>query len=311
MWIPPHCLRRVRRIRISRFMFSLSITGAVFALLAILFLIYSYVQLREKASWLDELERVNRIQKVKIFSLAGKVKDFTETMERLKELEDKIRTLAGVGESASGTGGSLGKGGPGIYLPPAEGLIAGYPGQFIISKEYPFAYALIGRTEEDVNYLEMEVRSREESLGQVEKILLQKKDLFASTPNIFPVQGWISSGFGQRRNPFTKKREFHQAIDIVAPWGTEIRAAAQGKVTCAEWSGPYGLTIKVRDGYGYSTLYGHLSRILVEKGAWVRKGDVIGRLGSTGRSTGPHLHFEVWFEGKTINPLDLMVEPLG
>ncbi|GAG41680.1 unnamed protein product, partial [marine sediment metagenome] len=149
-------------------MFSLSITGAVFALLAILFLIYSYVQLREKASWLDELERVNRIQKVKIFSLAGKVKGFTETMERLKELEDKIRTLAGVGESASGTGGSLGKGGPGIYLPPAEGLIAGYPGQFIISKEYPFSYALIGRTEENVNYLEMEVRRREESLGEVE-----------------------------------------------------------------------------------------------------------------------------------------------
>lgn len=311
MWIPPHCRRRVRRIRISKFIFSLSITGAVAALVAVLLLAYSYVQLREKVNWLDELERINRIQKVKIFSLAEKVKDFTETMERLQELEDKIRTLAGVGETASGSGGSLGKGGPGVYLPPGEGLIAGPPGQFMIGSEYPSPYALIGRTEENVNYLKLEAKSREESLEEVEKILLQKKDLFGSTPNIFPVQGWISSGFGRRRNPFTKKRETHKAIDIVAPWGTEVRAAAQGKVTSSGWSGPYGLTIKVRDGYGYSTVYGHLSRILVKKGTWVAKGEVIGRLGSTGRSTGPHLHFEVWFKGKAIDPLDLMVEPLG
>ena len=311
MWIPAYSQRRIRRIRISKFIFSLSITGAAAALVALLFLIHGYVQLREKVSWLDELERINRIQKVKIFSLAQKVKDFTKTMERLKQLEDKLRTLAGVGESASGKEGSLGKGGPQIYLPPGEGLIAGVPGEFIAGKEYPFSYALIGRTEENVNYLEREAKSREEALGELEKILLRKKDLFASTPNIFPVQGWISSGFGRRRNPFTKKRELHQAIDIVAPWGTEVKAAAQGKVTFSGWLGPYGLSIKVRDGYGYSTVYGHLSRIMVKKGSWVSKGEVIGRLGSTGHSTGPHLHFEVWLNGKPTDPLDFMVEPLG
>jgi murein DD-endopeptidase MepM/ murein hydrolase activator NlpD len=310
MWIP-HSQGRIRRMRISKFVFSLGITGAAAALVAFFLLIHSYVQIKEKVSLLDELERVNRIQKVKIFSLAEKVKDFSKTMERLTELEDKLRTLAGVGGSAPGKQASLGKGGPGIYLPPGQESLVGIGGEFIFGRQYPFSYALIGRTEESVNYLEREAKRREEGLGEIEKILLQKKDLFASTPNIFPVQGWISSGFGRRINPFTKKREFHQAIDIVTPWGTEVKAAAQGKVIFAGWLNPYGLAIKVRDGYGYSTVYGHLSRILVKKGSWVSKGEVIGRVGSTGRSTGPHLHFEVWLKGKPINPLNLMVEPLG
>ena len=310
MWIP-HSQGRVHRMRISKFIFSLSITGTAAALVALFLLIHSYVQLREKVNLLDELERVNRIQKVKIFSLAEKVKDFSKTMERLQELEDKLRTLAGVGEGVSSKQGSLGKGGPGIYLPPKDAPLVGLREEFIVGRQYPFSYALIGRTEENVNYLEREAKRREGGLGEIEKILVQKKDLFASTPNIFPVQGWISSGFGRRINPFTKKREFHQAIDIVTPWGTEVKAAAQGKVIFAGWLNPYGLVIKVRDGYGYSTVYGHLSRILVKKGSWVSKGEVIGRVGSTGRSTGPHLHFEVWFKEKPTNPLNLMVEPLG
>ncbi len=135
--------------------------------------------------------------------------------------------------------------------------------------------------------------------------------MFASTPNIFPVQGWISSGYGSRVNPVTRKREIHQAVDIVAPWGTEVRASAQGKVLSAGWKSAYGLMIEMNDGHGYQTVYGHLSRIVVKEGQWVDKGEVIGRVGSTGHSTGPHLHFEVWSEGKTVDPLGLMVEPLG
>ncbi len=311
MWIPPYSQGRIRRMRISKFIFSLGITGTAAVLVALFFLIHSYVQFTEKISLLDELERVNRIQRVNIISLAEKVKDFNKTMERLRELEDKLRTLAGVGESVSGTQVSLGKGGLGIYLPPGQEPLAGIQGEFIAEGQYPFSYALIGRTEENVSYLEREAKRREESLGEIEKILLQKRDLFASTPNIFPVKGRISSGFDERINPFTKKREFHQAIDIGAPWGSEVKAAAQGKVIFAGWLDPYGLAIELEHGYGYSTKYGHLSRILVKKDNWVSKGEVVGMVGSTGRSTGPHLHFETWFKGKLTNPLDLMVEPLG
>ncbi len=311
MWIPAHSQGRIRRMGISKFVFSLGITGAVAALVALFFLIHSYVQFTERISLLDELERVNRIQRVNIFSLAEKVKDFSKTMERLRELEDKLRTLAGVGESVSGTQVSLGKGGPGIYLSPGQEPLAGIQGEFIVGGRYSFSYALIGRTEENISYLEREAKRREEGLGEMEKILLQKRDLFASTPNIFPVKGRISSGFDNRINPFTKKREFHQAIDIGAPWGSEVKAAAQGKVIFAGWLDPYGLAIELEHGYGYSTVYGHLSRILVKKDNWVSKGEVVGMVGSTGRSTGPHLHFEAWFKGKPTNPLNLMVEPLG
>ncbi|RLE08848.1 hypothetical protein DRJ00_05640 [Candidatus Aerophobetes bacterium] len=83
---------------------------------------------------------------------------------------------------------------------------------------------------------------------------------------MFPVQGWITSRYGWRKDPFTGKREFHPAIDICAPWGTPVRAAAQGRVVYAGWKDAYGLMIRIRDGYGYYTVYGHLSKILVKRG---------------------------------------------
>jgi murein DD-endopeptidase MepM/ murein hydrolase activator NlpD len=207
-----------------------------------------------------------------------------------------------VGGSAE-TSEELGKGGPQDYSLLEEVMQVG--------EEELLPIRLIERIEESAVFLENEIERRGRGFEEVEKIVRQRKDLFASTPNIFPVQGWISSDYGSRVNPVTRKREIHQAIDIVAPWGTEVRASAQGKVVSAGWKSAYGLMIRMNDGHGYQTVYGHLSRIVVKEGQWVDKGEVIGRVGSTGHSTGPHLHFEVWSEAKTVDPLGLMVEPLG
>jgi len=299
----PHSEGRIRRIRTSKFVFSAIIAALIVGLAALALFINDYREMKRKVARLYLLEEITQEQKEKILSLNEKVKDFNQTMERLRALEEKLRTLAGIGGESTGVKeGMLGKGGPERYLPPE---IPPPPEEFLSSNN------IIGKIEKNFVFLEAQAKEREEGFGQIEKVIRKKRDLFACTPNIFPVQGWITSGYQWRRNPFTGKREFHQAIDISTPWGTPVRAAAKGKVIYAGWKDAYGLMIRIENGYGYYTVYGHLSHILVKRGAWVEKGQIIGRVGSTGRSTGPHLHFEVWHNGKPVNPLNLMVEPLG
>jgi len=299
LMLVPHRGGKVKRLAISKFFFfsGIILTGIILAIL--FFFIMDYRQIKSKITVLEELKRVNKEQQEKILSLAEKVESFNETLKKLEELENKLRNLAGVSEAKSVIKGEgFGKGGPESYSLENE-------------LNENDSCVLASKMEEKFPLLEKEAQTRIEGFQYVEKVIVQKKELFASTPNIFPVQGWLSSGFGWRNDPFTHKRAFHYGIDISAPWGTSIRAAAQGKVTSAGWNDGYGLTIEINNGYGYVTIYGHLSKILVKKGAWVNKGDIIGRLGSTGRSTGPHLHFEVHRNKKAINPLSLMVEPLS
>jgi len=114
--------------------------------------------------------------------------------------------------------------------------------------------------------------------------------------------GRISSGFGYRRNPFTYRHQFHPGIDIALPYWTRIRAIKSGRVLFSGWRGGYGKLVVVRHSRGYSSRYGHMIRYVVRKGQWVRRGQLLGYVGSTGFSTGPHLHFELRRWGKLLNP---------
>ncbi len=118
-----------------------------------------------------------------------------------------------------------------------------------------------------------------------------------------PLGGHYTSGFGMRINPVTKKRMFHNGLDIGVRMGTPVGAANDGIVIYAGWAGGYGKMIKIKHFNGYTTLYGHLSRIYVRVGQKVKKGQIIARSGNTGRTTGPHLHFTVWYHGKPVNPV--------
>jgi murein DD-endopeptidase MepM/ murein hydrolase activator NlpD len=118
----------------------------------------------------------------------------------------------------------------------------------------------------------------------------------------YPVYGRITSHLGWRKNPFGRGYEFHSGIDIEAPQGSKVLATADGVVVLAGWYGDYGKTVIIRHPSGYLTLYGHLSKINVKEGQRVKAGDVVGRVGSTGRSTGPHLHYEVIRDNKPIDP---------
>jgi murein DD-endopeptidase MepM/ murein hydrolase activator NlpD len=124
-----------------------------------------------------------------------------------------------------------------------------------------------------------------------------------------PVRGVLVSGFGWRDDPFGEGWRFHQGVDVAAPEGAPVAARAEGVVVYAGWAEGYGLVVVLDHGRGYQTLYAHLRRVQVPPGSWVRAGGVIGEVGSTGRSTGPHLHFEVRYREVPVDPLPYLRVP--
>jgi murein DD-endopeptidase MepM/ murein hydrolase activator NlpD len=143
---------------------------------------------------------------------------------------------------------------------------------------------------------------------QLEEFYRDQTMVLASTPSIWPVRGYLSAGFGNRIDPFTGQRDFHSGIDISTPIGTRVFAPADGVILSTAASGAYGNSIIVDHGYGVVTRYGHLDAYAVRPGQRVRRGDLIGFVGNTGRSTGPHLHYEVWVRDQAQNPIHFILD---
>lgn len=148
----------------------------------------------------------------------------------------------------------------------------------------------------------------EQQVLQLWKDLSDKNEILLTTPSIRPTAGWVSSNFGSRVSPFSGDLSQHKGLDIAADMGTPIRAPAAGIVTAASMDAGYGKVITVDHGHGIVTRYGHCSQMYVKAGQKVRRGDVIGAVGNTGRSTGPHLHYEVRLQGVPVNPERYILE---
>ena len=149
----------------------------------------------------------------------------------------------------------------------------------------------------------------ENRLTYVRRNVEKREALAAATPSIWPAHGWLTGTFGGRSDPFTNEPAFHSGIDISLEKGEPVYATANGVVESASYTGDYGNLITVSHGFGLSTRYGHLSRFAVKAGQHIKRGDVIGYVGSTGRSTGSHLHYEILANGSLINPLQLLTQP--
>ena len=149
----------------------------------------------------------------------------------------------------------------------------------------------------------------ESRLNLVRRTVERREALAGATPSIWPAHGWLTGTFGGRSDPFTGEPGFHQGIDIATDKGNPIYATADGTVESAARTGAYGNLLVVTHAFGLSTRYGHLSAFNVTPGQQVKRGDVIGFVGSTGRSTGSHLHYEILANGKLINPLQLLTQP--
>jgi murein DD-endopeptidase MepM/ murein hydrolase activator NlpD len=156
--------------------------------------------------------------------------------------------------------------------------------------------------EDNLSWLRAEMMVREKSFNEIIQVVEKKDKLITMVPMRWPTWGRVSSSYGWRKDPFTGRKAWHTGVDIAAPAGRNIVATAAGKVIFAGWNGNYGRCVIIRHQFGYETVYGHLSKIQVENGEEVKKETIIGKVGSSGRSTGPHLHYEVRKYGNVINP---------
>jgi hypothetical protein len=149
-----------------------------------------------------------------------------------------------------------------------------------------------------------------EKYGEVEEEMVTLKDRLQHTPSIWPTRGWYSSGYGMRNDPFTGIRHFHRGIDIANHQGTPIVATADGVVKETGTYGRMGKMLVIDHGYGYITRYGHLAQFKAKRGQRVERGELVATMGSSGRTTGPHLHYEVWRNGKPLDPMQHILNEL-
>lgn len=220
----------------------------------------------------------------------------------LEELEDKLRTIAGLKprERSKFDTAAGGQGGPDWEASAGDLSVQ------------PLAYGLTEpatqRSMQELLDGSLEIK---DSFAEVLDVFERESARLSSIPSINPVasqEAWISSGFGYREDPISGKRRFHEGSDIVAPRGTPVIAPADGIVAFSGWRDGMGRMIEIEHGYGYSTVYGHNDKLLVKKGDIVKRGDLISHVGSSGRSTGPHLHYEVRLDGRLVNPYKYLVE---
>ncbi len=246
--------------------------------------------LAETTHWMDVLshqrEQIADLKsqmRARADALAIQVGDLQAHMLRLDALGRRLTVMARLPSEEFDFGQNPPQGGPETDIP---GATPGMPG----------LAALLG-------HLKGQIDLRASQLSALENVILSRQLRQEIHPEGRPVRtGWISSPFGERIDPFTGGDEFHEGIDFAAPMGTRIHAVAAGVVT---WAGPrdgYGNMVQIDHGYGYATRYGHAEEVLVHVGETVKRGDVIALVGSTGRSTGPHVHFEVLKNGHEINP---------
>jgi len=156
--------------------------------------------------------------------------------------------------------------------------------------------------------LDQTVGGLSEKSTRLEAYFRDQRELLASTPSTWPLRGYLSAGFGNRPDPFTGVRDFHPGLDISVPRGTNVHAPADGVVVFSGAKQGYGNALVLDHGFGVVTRYGHLDGFNVRPGQRVRRGDVIGFSGNTGRSTAPHLHYEVWVNDQARNPIEYIID---
>ncbi|MBN1255020.1 MAG: peptidoglycan DD-metalloendopeptidase family protein [Deltaproteobacteria bacterium] len=244
------------------------------------FITTSYIS---KSLRLINIAKESKEQTTYIAALNKKVEEFQQHIQRLKEFDVKLRIIANL-ENASETESFLGVGG----VTPRE------------SWQEPETD--LQKLRAELDRLCTEAEFREKSFQELHSFLEGKKRELACTPAIWPVRGWLTSGFGYRIDPFTGLRQFHEGLDIANRLGTPIVASADGIVSRCSNNFGFGLTVEINHGYGLLTRYAHLSKAYVRVGQRVKRGDRIAAMGNSGRATGPHLHYEVRLNNVPINP---------
>ena len=285
-----HKTSKTRHLQIRKKTVKILFYLSGFALLSTTFFFCDYIQVKKKAFELGRLRQETQNQRFQIQFFSARIEDLEKQLSKLKEFDKKIRIIANL-EKGQETTPSMGMGGPS----PSDIRDK-------LKREKDNA-GLVQQMKSDVERIQSEAMSREDSLSELEKLLQVKKDMLTHTPSIWPVQGWVTSGFGFRTNPFTGLTQMHEGLDISNRVGTPIIAPANGIVSDVGNDIAVGKVVVIFHGFGMTSRYGHLHKVFVKVGQRVKRGDKIAEVGMTGKTTGPHLHYEVKINGISVNPM--------
>lgn len=286
----------VTRKSISRRTLYLAGIAAVALVLAFAGVLWDYARVKGRLTDAKGYSAQILRQKAEIQHQRRQIQQFAEDINHLKSrvvalgaLEQKVRMAAnlddtGDQENIFGVGG-----------PPPDDLDT----ELELNQKHN---SLIRDMHSQVSLLKTAAQRKQQNLKSLLKGLEAQRNLLARTPNMLPVNGWVSSRFGYRKSPFNGRREFHKGLDIAAKKGAPVLATADGVVTFCGPKGFYGKSVLIDHGHGIVTSYAHLSKTLTKRGDKVKRGDTVGLVGNTGRSTGPHVHYEVRLNGIPVNP---------
>ena len=283
--VVPHAKARFRKIQVPLKLARWVMGGATVSVLALAGALVHYTRIATEVYELRRLRAENQIltQKTREYEQnAGKLQ---AKVEQLHSIVSKLGIMAGLDHA----------------LPDTH--IGGEGGVASFETVPPGAAGPHSLLEMDLS-----VSALTDKSTRLEAFYRDQKLLLSSTPSIWPVRGYLSATFGKRLDPFTGRPDFHPGIDISTPIGTRVVAPADGIVLSTALSGGYGNAIIIDHGYGVVSRYGHLDSYNVRPGQKVHRGDVIGFVGSTGRSTGPHLHYEVWVREQAQNPIHFILD---
>ncbi|HEY7531345.1 MAG TPA: M23 family metallopeptidase [Nitrospiraceae bacterium] len=247
------------------------------------------------------------------------IDDLKKRLSSMKEVNQRLRVMLGIetpktGDVVNGRGGEDVPLPEGNRLPVSEGLLKSEvqsqpavgevsPSDAAVSASAKMStHEAIQTVSQGIEWLNKEATNQEQILQDLSQAAEQKSSRWSATPSIWPVKGWITSGFGPRISPFTEKPTWHDGLDISAAANAPVQAPAQGRVTSVGFDSKLGNMVKLDHGFGIETLYGHLAKALVKEGQRVKRGDVVGLVGSTGLATGPHLHYMVKVNGQALDP---------
>ena len=290
-----------KRFRISRRWFRIYGYSALAILLGVVstFIYFSqkYYYLANDEAELTELRRESKIRKVQAEKIATQMKNLESEMARLGRFEKKLRVITALEDSPQNSEKNWGVGG-------SYGLSS-----FSLTTSLAHeSEALANRLSNNLGHLTTQAKIKTISLQELDHFFKNQKSFLQSTPSVWPTRGWVTSGFGYRKSPFTGLREKHEGWDIGARFGSAVRATADGMITVAGRERGYGKLIEIDHGYGVVTRYGHNSKNLIKVGSKVKRGQIVALVGNTGRSTGPHLHYEVLVNGIPANPKNYILE---
>jgi murein DD-endopeptidase MepM/ murein hydrolase activator NlpD len=282
---------RVRILSISKSVIkSVLVSLAAVAVLSF-YLVYDYNDVKSKVGELQSMREELMQQKAQVQNFALNLLDYKRQMFLLRDLDTKLRRAVSLGPRDKAQQ-VLGIGGPDEL-----GL------QNLTSMGEKKQEEALKEMHQELTQLKGAATKQETSLQMLIEYFEDKRSLFASTPSVWPVRGWVTSPFGKRTSPFTGILAFHEGMDIAAQTGTPVMAPADGVVIRAGFGTGYGNMVEISHGYGIKTIYGHNSRLNVKAGQRVKRGDVISYVGDSGSSTGPHLHYEVRVNGLPVNPV--------